>query len=197
MIAQSGTLIAAAHEETLSANQAATARFAPYKKGTQQSSVPFPSLIETRMLYFNLLGSHDNANAGGNFRVQLQSDVVLASLTQRTFRHTNFAFGNVDSGRCDGISQVARTDGTEQLTFVTGFSHQRQFDFAQLLRTVFSFRFTQCSLAFELSATRFERFNVFLGCRYGQAVRYQVVTAIARFNGDFVTQIAELTQFVE
>src|SRR5690625_7867601 len=64
--------------------------------------------------------------------MQVQIDVVFASLTNRTFRHTDFALGDVDACLHQRISQIARSDRTEQLAFITGLGDQRQLNLGQL-----------------------------------------------------------------
>ena len=129
--------------------------------------------------------------------MQLQRDVVFASLTKRAFRHANFALGDFDTGLCHGFGQIARTDGTEQLAFVTRLGDQRQLDFGELSGACFGLSLALGSLGFELGALRFERFDVVFGCRYGQAVGNQVITAVTGLDGDLVTQIAQLADVIE
>src|SRR5690554_6599561 len=129
--------------------------------------------------------------------MQVQVDVVFASLTNRTFRHTHFALGHVNARLYQRISQVARSDRTEQLAFITGLGDQRQFDLGQLGSTCFSNRLALGSLGLKLGTLCFEGFDIVFGCRYGQAVRHQIVAAVARLDGDLVTQTAQFANVVE
>src|SRR5690554_3104981 len=127
----------------------------------------------------------------------MQVNIVLASLTNRTFRHPYFALGDVDARLYQSVGQVTRTDRAEQLAFVSGLGHQRQFDLGQLCGTCFGNRLALGSLGFKLSTLRFKSLDVLLGRRYGQAIRHQVVATVAWLDGNLVAQTTQLANIVE
>ena len=91
--------------------------------------------------------------------MQVEVDIVFASLTNRALRHTDFALGNFDASRGDRVGQVTRTDRTKQFAFITRFRNQRQFDVVELLSACLGFCFTLSGLSFKLGTLRFKRFN--------------------------------------
>lgn len=66
------------------------------------------------------LSSHyDNAYGRFYVAVQVHGYVVFANVADSAVRQTNFAFCNFNAGGGQCISDVVRTDRTEQLAFVT------------------------------------------------------------------------------
>lgn len=114
---------------------------------------------------------------------------MLTSGTQNAVRQTNFALSYFNASCSYSVSDVASTDGTEQFTFVASFRRDGYgFQCVDFLSTSFSSRQNVSQFSFQLSATRFEKFNVFLGSRNSFTLWYQEVTSIARFNVNLITQ---------
>ena len=129
--------------------------------------------------------------------MQLNSNFVVTGVTQNV-AHADFALGNGYAGSSDGFSHVTGTDGTEQLAFVArlgGDNHGSQF--GQLGSTLFSSSFVGSQFGFQLSATSTESFDVGLGGHNSFALRDQIVTGVASFNSDLITQTAQFGDFVE
>src|SRR5690606_36268171 len=139
-----------------------------------------------------LAGHHYHFDGGFDVAVQLHSHVELPHIAQRAFRHTYFALlqlhasggdGNSDArGSGGGISDVAGTDGAEQLAFLTGVSGDGDGQISQLGCTGFSLGSLLGSDLLQLSATRFEGFDVGGSGRCCLTERQQEIASIARLH---------------
>src|SRR5690606_27265216 len=97
----------------------------------------------------------------------------------------------------DGISDVAGTDGAEQLAFLTGVSGDGDGQISQLGCTGFSLGRLLGSDLFQLSATRFEGLDVGGSGRSCLTERQQEIASIARLHGDLVAQAAQIRDLFE
>ena len=123
---------------------------------------------------------------------------MLTSGTQNAVRQTNFALSYFNASCSYSVSDVASTDGTEQFTFVASFRRDGYgFQCVDFLSTSFSSGQNVSQFSFQLSATRFEKFNVFLGSRNSFTLWYQEVTSIARFNVNLITQATQVCYFIK
>lgn len=141
----------------------------------------------------------NNLNLYGCFdvSVQLNNNFVLAGVTQNV-AHADLALGNSNAGSSDGFSHVTGTDGTEQLAFIARFGgDDNSSQFTQLGSALFSGSFTGSQFGFQFSTASIESLDVGLGSHNGFALRDQIVTGVASFNSDLITQTAQFGDFVE
>ena len=124
-------------------------------------------------------------------------NIKLAKVTDSAVRHTYFAFLYFNAGSGDGISNIMRTDRTEQLAFLTGYSRNGDLQFGQLGSASFGFSLLRGSCFFQLGTTQFKSSDVFRSSGGSLALRQQVVTTVTGLDIHFVAQVAQVGEFFQ
>ena len=127
--------------------------------------------------------------------MDLNSNVVLAGVTQRARRQTNFALVHNNASSRSGFSDVAVADRTEQLAFVTSLGGDGQDQFSQCSCASFGSGQNGSFLTLELSTTNFEVGQVLDRSRQRLALRDQEVATVARLHVNLGAESAEAFDF--
>src|SRR5690606_31827160 len=144
-----------------------------------------------------LAGNHYQLDGSFNVSVQVHGNVKLTDSAQRAFRQAHFALFQLNASGGHGISDVASTDGTEQLAFLASVGGDGNRQLSQFGSAGFSFALAFSSNLFQLSATRFEGFYVAGGSRSCLTERQQEIASVTSFNGDLVAQVTQIRDLFE